>query len=311
MTGLSTTEAAISEVQPVVDALRQALGDRLVALALFGSRARGDAFSDSDWDLLLIAEHLPTSPLARHECLTACLPAEWRGRAAIIAKTPSEFTAQLPSLYLDIAIDGIILYDRDGSLTRSLAALRSVLDRQGLYRVQRDRDLVWEWRTFPGYGWRLDWQQVGEERKRMNQSAAYRLKLASGFITEARQDIGLQRWRSAVDNAQLASENAAKAVLALVGPLGRTHQPGVWLREALARQRFPSEATVDIERLAMIADTLGMEVHVKTDYGAEEQNLTPWDLFDEAQAHEALTLAEEALTIAQRLVQRLTTESRE
>lgn len=59
------------------------------------------------------------------------------------------------------------------------------------------------------------------------------------------------------------------------------------------RQRFPSEATVDIERLAMIADTLGMEVHVKTDYGAEEQNLTPWDLFDEAQAHEALTLAEE------------------
>jgi hypothetical protein len=34
-------------------------------------------------------------------------------------------------------------------------------------------------------------------------------------------------------------------------------------------------------------------------------------LFDEAQVREALTLAKEALRIAQRLVQRLTTESRE
>ncbi|MDW8234594.1 MAG: nucleotidyltransferase domain-containing protein [Roseiflexaceae bacterium] len=311
MTCSSTTEAAISEVHPVVDALHQALGSSLVALALFGSRARGDALPDSDWDLLLIAEHLPASPLARQECLIACLPAEWRGRAAIIARTPSEFTAHLPSLYLDIAIDGIVLYDRDGSITRHLAALRSMLDRQGLYRIQRDRDLVWEWRTFPGYGWRLNWQQVEEEWKRMNQSAAYRLKLASGFVTEARQDIDLQRWRSAVDNAQLASENAAKSVLSLVGPLGRTHQPGVWLREALARQRFPSEATADIERLATIADTLGMEVHIKTDYGAEEQNLTPWDLFDESQAREALTLAEEALAIAQRLVQQFTAGDQE
>jgi hypothetical protein len=120
------------------------LGDSLVALALFGSRARGDAFPDSDWDLLLIAEHLPASPLARHECLTACLPAEWRGRAAIIARTPSEFTAHLASLYLDIAIDGVMLYDRDGAVTRCLAALRSMLDRLGLYRIRRDRDLVWE-----------------------------------------------------------------------------------------------------------------------------------------------------------------------
>lgn len=56
-----------------------------------------------------------------------------------------------------------------------------------------------------------------------NRSAEYRLKLAQGFLNEARQDVGLGRWRSAVDNAQLAVENAAKAVLALLGPVGRTH----------------------------------------------------------------------------------------
>ena len=53
--------------------------------------------------------------------------------------------------------------------------------------------------------------------------AQYRFRIAQGFLEESRQDVGLTRWRSAVDNAQLATENAAKAVLALVGPVGRTH----------------------------------------------------------------------------------------
>jgi len=65
-----------------------------------------------------------------------------------------------------------------------------------------------------------------------NRRAEYRLKLAQGFLNEARQDVGLERWRSAVDNAQLAVENAAKAVLALLGPVGRTHNPAVHLRQA-------------------------------------------------------------------------------
>ena len=43
----------------------------------------------------------------------------------------------------------------------------------------------------------------------------YRLGLAKGFLAEAEQDMTLQRWRSCVDNAQLAAENAGKAALAL------------------------------------------------------------------------------------------------
>jgi len=33
----------------------------------------------------------------------------------------------------------------------------------------------------------------------------YRLRLAEGFLKEAEQDFGLERWRSCVDNAQLAT----------------------------------------------------------------------------------------------------------
>ncbi|MGH2352681.1 MAG: HEPN domain-containing protein [Chloroflexota bacterium] len=47
-----------------------------------------------------------------------------------------------------------------------------------------------------------------------SEDTRYRLRLAEGFLQEAHQDFALQRWRSCVDNSQLATENAAKAVLA-------------------------------------------------------------------------------------------------
>jgi hypothetical protein len=68
--------------------------------------------------------------------------------------------------------------------------------------------------------------------------AQYRLKVAQGFLVEARQDVDLGRWRSAVDNAQLAVENAAKAVLSLAGPVGRSHNPAMQLRQVLHDKLF-------------------------------------------------------------------------
>lgn len=41
---------------------------------------------------------------------------------------------------------------------------------------------------------------------------SYRLALAKGFLAEAEQDITLGRWRSCVDNSQLAVENSGKTI---------------------------------------------------------------------------------------------------
>src|SRR4051794_206433 len=57
--GVAHTAADTSVAEQAVSALQAALGDRLVAVVLFGSRARGDAHLDSDWDLLVLAEGLP------------------------------------------------------------------------------------------------------------------------------------------------------------------------------------------------------------------------------------------------------------
>jgi predicted nucleotidyltransferase len=47
------------------DACRQAYGDRLISLVLFGSVVRGTMRADSDVDLLLVAAPLPRGRMAR------------------------------------------------------------------------------------------------------------------------------------------------------------------------------------------------------------------------------------------------------
>lgn len=131
------------------------------------------------------------------------------------------------------------------------------------------------------------------------EDAQYRLKLSRGFLIEARQDIALRRWRSCVDNSQLVVENAAKSTLALLGPVGRTHKVADLLRQHLSS--FPPSALSQTSRLIELAEQMGWDVHVSSDYGNEADRRTPWEIFDETSARRALTLAEEALVVAEQL----------
>ena len=112
MSEFNTREEQARSLTEAVQALRQGLGEDLVAVVLYGSRARGEADLESDWDLLVIARNLPEKSLQRHFRLKALLPDAWRGRVAALAKTPDEFEACLPALYLDIALDGVVQIGR-------------------------------------------------------------------------------------------------------------------------------------------------------------------------------------------------------
>ncbi|MCE2393127.1 hypothetical protein J4G02_00765 [Candidatus Poribacteria bacterium] len=50
---------------------------------------------------------------------------------------------------------------------------------------------------------------------------------------------------------------------------------------------------------------LGFDVHVQTDYGDEMEGVTPWELFNEDDAHSALAIAEEAVRLAQLIIEAL------
>lgn len=135
------------------------------------------------------------------------------------------------------------------------------------------------------------------------EDAGYRLKLATGFRDEARQDCDIRRWRSCVDNSQLAVENAAKAALALLGPVGRTHKPGDLLLQAIDQHRFLLTAANPVRRLAGISEMLGWDIHVASDYGDEVDRRSPWELSGDSDARRALDLAEEALVLATSIIE--------
>ena len=156
MDGSSQTQKRL--LNQAVEALNRQMGDRLVAIVLFGSRARGEAQEDSDWDLLVLAHDLPPRLFQRHRLLKQMLPAGSRGYISLLAKTPQEFEASLPALYLDIALDGIVLYDSDGYIHEKLAQLRRLIGAKGLRRERVGQDLVWRWLKFPGFGWALEWE---------------------------------------------------------------------------------------------------------------------------------------------------------
>jgi uncharacterized protein len=153
-------EAIGREIAPVVQALQQGLGKKLVAVVLFGSRARGDAREESDWDILVIAKDLPERQMERYRRTKEILPQKWRGRTSILAKTPDEFEAVLPSLYLEIALDGLILYDPQEYAGIQLQKLRRLIKSKDLRREKRGKDFIWQWGTFPGFGWSLSWKEA-------------------------------------------------------------------------------------------------------------------------------------------------------
>ena len=134
------------------------------------------------------------------------------------------------------------------------------------------------------------------------EEVSYRLALADGFLAEAEQDITLERWRSCVDNAQLAVENTGKAVLGLFGVPPKTHDPAREIA-AILRKKNLSEAVQDIlRRLLPDLLTLGSTEHFLTDYGDEATYTLPWDLFTKDSANEALESARRSVDAAKEAV---------
>ncbi len=72
-------------------------------------------------------------------------------------------------------------------------------------------------------------------------SSQYRLKLAEGYLDEAKQDLQLSRYRACLDNAQRVIENSAKAIIAIVEPVEKTHNPASQLRRLIQENRYSSD----------------------------------------------------------------------
>ena len=83
--------------------------------------------------------------------------------------------------------------------------------------------------------------------------------------------------------------------------MGKSHEPAVVLRQALEEKRYSGASIATVRRLAELAEQLGRDIHVETDYGEESSWKTPWELFGELDARKAFKLSEEAVGLAREL----------
>lgn len=142
-------------------------GDRLVALVLYGSRSRGDGNDDSDVDLMLFVDELPADPFERAALVRAPLFNPHDPPVSVRAMTREEYERDIAPLDLDIAVDGVILFDSErpglgahgtGYLHSRLELIRQRIAEAGLYR---DRALTWRFCVEPTRrDWQVSWGQV-------------------------------------------------------------------------------------------------------------------------------------------------------
>ena len=145
----------------LVEACRRHYGDRLAAVAVYGSVGRGTPRFDSDIDLLVVAAGLPAGRFARVDDfraveealapgLSTARAAGLRPELSPIFKTPAELARGTP-LLLDMTEDARILHDPDRCLAAVLDRLRVRLRELGSRRVWRGD--AWYWDLKPDYRW--------------------------------------------------------------------------------------------------------------------------------------------------------------
>lgn len=133
---------------------KEALGDRLVSIALFGSVARGQAGPGSDIDIFVVLQDAPSGMLSRRrlldpvrESLTPELERLWKQGIYVdfveVIRTRSEAGEYHP-LYLDMSQEAIMLYDRDQFLETLLAIIKEQLERVGAERKVMGNFWYWD-----------------------------------------------------------------------------------------------------------------------------------------------------------------------
>ncbi len=134
-------------VDEAIQALRDLLSYDLIAVVLYGSWSRGEARPGSDVDLFVIAQNLPEHRFDRsrfmHQAVFGCCPLP----VSISAKEPAQFEGHFPPLYLDIGLDGVILYDTNDYISQKLDRIRQLIEEAGLYRVRQKGELLEDSRT--------------------------------------------------------------------------------------------------------------------------------------------------------------------
>lgn len=126
--------------EPLLRSLRQMLDTSLLGVLLFGSVARGEEHDGSDIDLLIV--------IARERPLARLLYRQWDEAWPEVVYSPHfvhlpDSIEKAGSVWLEAAVEGVMLYEGDGSVRRFLGQLRKAMAAGRLVRRTAHGHAYW------------------------------------------------------------------------------------------------------------------------------------------------------------------------
>lgn len=119
--------------------LLSGFGKNLEAVVLFGSCARMEAAERGDIDFFVVVHDLPKEPVRRryvvYDALTPVLR-KFKRDVSVIEVDARDVGRQITPLLINIAHDGIILYDKNGRIESLFNKVKSAVKKAGLVRYE-------------------------------------------------------------------------------------------------------------------------------------------------------------------------------
>lgn len=132
-------------LEDVLNRARQLLGDALVSVVLFGSRARGSSHLDSDFDLLIVAQYLPDGAGRRELALDiAEVGFDYGLPVQVILASTEETQGAVNTgapLMFEIHDAHRVIYDKDDFFRNLVNDFTGLLE---TWQVCKIKDRVWE-----------------------------------------------------------------------------------------------------------------------------------------------------------------------
>lgn len=284
-------------VHRLEETLRNAkLSYQMVGAILFGSFATGKATLHSDVDLLVVGRGLPskrhrrTREIIEIKRLLPDVPVD------ILLLTPEEVQSNFVNhnpLFLDIAEDGILLRDREGTLAKAMRETRHYIRERGILRTEQG----WRFPVEPGVPTYLS--------KVSNQDFAW------GMLKDAERDLRIGERLSedtfhdkAVYHFQQAAEKAVKALLIALGVFQKTHLVGAVLRKVAQETQVPERWRGPLLEAASISEELEPEVSLSRYPGIINDALwLPSEEYTEEDAEAARAGAAKVSAIAKEFIE--------